>query len=88
MADLGVGAVGWVESLRAPDEGLEFGFESREIALSHLDVVQLGREQLADVGAGGETLAAQFQDGGDLEQGEPSPCPLRMNWSRVRVAAS
>ena len=73
VTDLGVGAVGWVESMATSDEPLELSLEGGELTLSSLDVVQLGRQKLADVSAGRGTFAAQLQDGGDLDQGEPGP---------------
>lgn len=73
MAGLGVGAVGGIELMTSTDETFEFAFEGGELTLSGLDVEQLVGEQLADVGAGRGTIASQFQDGGDLDQGEPGP---------------
>lgn len=58
VADLGVGAVGGIESVAATDEALELCFQGRELALAGLDLVQLGGEQVVDVGAGCGPLTA------------------------------
>ncbi len=58
MADLGVGAFGWVESVAAADQDSELCFEDFELPLLCLDVAQLGGEQGADMGAGCGTVVA------------------------------
>jgi len=74
VTDLGAGAVSGIKLVAAAEQGVELGFEGLELLLSGVDIVQLGGEQRADVGAGGVAVVAELEDGGDLGEGEP--CPL------------
>lgn len=71
VADLRVDAVRWVEVGTAIDEVFEFCFQSGELALSRPNGVHFGRQQGADVGARGVAVAAQVEDAGDFDEGQP-----------------
>lgn len=72
VADLGVGAVRRVEVGTATDEAFELCFQPDELALSRPNGVQLGNQQGANMGARGGAVAAQVEDAGDFDKGQPS----------------
>ena len=49
VTDLGVGAVGWIESVTAADEAFELRLERGELTLPGPDVFPLGHQQGVDV---------------------------------------
>lgn len=71
VADIGVGAVGWVELVAAFDELVEFVFERGELSAALLDIAEFGLEEIVDVGAWGGAVVSDVDDAADLGEGEP-----------------
>ena len=70
MADVGAGAVGWVELMASFDELSEFCFEGFELTLPLVYVGEFGFEQIDDVVARGRSTVVDSDDAADFGQSE------------------